>query len=147
VHYGGLLLGRPRLQGRNLNTKANLKAVSSRGAARKPGASVNMRKLSLTGARTKACCLVIHAEASLSHGGQGETLVPPHTRGSVSLAQFIYESSFINSFDSSTQTPGHFQHRIRVAPPHQGRRREVSVSSWTACRWCPGTTAAASIRA
>ena len=61
-----------------------------------------------TGARAKAWCLLIHAEASLSlsrgpgrkpgaslytrkrlslsHGGQGESLVPPYTRGSVSLS-------------------------------------------------------------
>ena len=33
----------------------------------------------------KARCLLIHAEASLSHGGQGESLVPPHTHRNLSL--------------------------------------------------------------
>jgi len=62
----------------------------SRGPGRKPGASSYTRKhlsLSLTGARAKAWCLLIHAEASLSHGGQGEKLVSPYTRGSVSLSR------------------------------------------------------------
>ena len=40
-----------------------------------------------TGARANAWCSLIHAEASLSHGGQGESLVPPYTRGSVSLSR------------------------------------------------------------
>ena len=58
------------------------------GTWRKPGASSYTRKrLSLTGAKAKAWCLRIHAEASLSHGGQGESLVPPYTRGSVSLSR------------------------------------------------------------
>ena len=39
-----------------------------------------------TRARAKAWCLIIYAEASLSHSGQGESLVPPSTRGSVSLS-------------------------------------------------------------
>ena len=34
--------------------------------------------------RAKAWCLLLHAEASFSHGGQG--LVPPYTRGVVSLS-------------------------------------------------------------
>ena len=56
-----------------------------RGPGREPGASLlTQKRLSLTGARAKAWCLFIHAEASLSHGV--ECLVPPHTRGSVSLA-------------------------------------------------------------
>ena len=40
-----------------------------------------------TGARAKAWYPLIHAEASLphSHRGQGESLVPPYTRGSISL--------------------------------------------------------------
>ena len=42
---------------------------------------------SLTGARAKAWVLLIHAEASLTHGGQGESMVPPYTRGSVSLSR------------------------------------------------------------
>ena len=48
----------------------------SRGPGRKPGASLYTRKrLSLTGgSKAKAWCLLIHAEASLSHGGQGESL-------------------------------------------------------------------------
>ena len=29
------------------------------------------------GARAKAWCLLVHAEASLSHGAEGECLVPP----------------------------------------------------------------------
>ena len=58
-----------------------------RGQGRKPGASLYTRKrLSLTGARAKAWCLLIHAEASLSHGDKGESLVPPYTCGSVSLS-------------------------------------------------------------
>jgi len=40
-------------------------------------------RAALTGARAKAWCLLIRAEASyslsLSHGGQGESLVPPYT--------------------------------------------------------------------
>ena len=59
------------------------------GPGRKPGASLCTRKrLSLTGTRAKAWCLLTHAEASLSlsHGVQGESLVPPHARGSVSLS-------------------------------------------------------------
>ena len=60
-----------------------------RGPGRKPGASFlyTRKRLSPTGARAKAWrLLLIHAEASLSHGGQGESLVPPsYTRGSVSL--------------------------------------------------------------
>ena len=39
----------------------------------------------LTGDRAKGWCLLVHEEACLSHGGQGESLVPPYTRGSVSL--------------------------------------------------------------
>jgi len=39
-----------------------------------------------TGFREKAWSLVINAEAPLSHGGQGESLVSPYTRGSVSLS-------------------------------------------------------------
>ena len=31
-------------------------------------------------------CLLIHAEASFSRGGQGESMVPPYPRGSVSLS-------------------------------------------------------------
>jgi hypothetical protein len=48
--------------------------------------SYRLTRLSLvpTGAKTKAWCLLIHADASLSlspsHGGQGGSLVPPHTR-------------------------------------------------------------------
>jgi len=34
----------------------------------------------------KACSLLIRVEASLSHGGQGESLLPPYARGSVSLS-------------------------------------------------------------
>jgi len=30
----------------------------------------------ITGAKAEAWCLLIHADASLSHGGQGESLVP-----------------------------------------------------------------------
>ena len=45
----------------------------------------------LTGLRAKAWCLLhtsIKASlSSLSHGGQGESLVPPYTRGSVSLSR------------------------------------------------------------
>ena len=68
-------------------------------------------------ARAKACCLHIHADASvslqrgprrkpvailytrkclslsLSHGGQGESLVPPYTRGSVSLSLSLLDLS------------------------------------------------------
>ena len=59
----------------------------SRGPGRKPGASLYTRKrLSLTGTRANAWCLLIHAEAPLSHGGQGESLVPPITRGSISIS-------------------------------------------------------------
>ena len=39
-----------------------------------------------TGSRAKAWCLNIHAEASLSHGGQGESLEPPHTEAESSLS-------------------------------------------------------------
>ena len=39
-----------------------------------------------TRGRVKAWCLLIHAEASHSHGGLGKTLMPPHSRGSVSLS-------------------------------------------------------------
>jgi len=54
------------------------------GAGRVP--SRTHGSVSLTGARVKAWCLLIYAEASLSHGQQVESLVSPHTRGSVSLA-------------------------------------------------------------
>jgi hypothetical protein len=65
-----------------------------------PAAAVSVG-LQLTGVKAKAWCLLIHAEASLSQGpgrkpgaclytrkrlshrAQGESLVPPHTRGSV----------------------------------------------------------------
>jgi hypothetical protein len=41
----------------------------------------------VTGARAKAWCLLTHAEAFLSHGGQGgESLVPPCTRGSIPVS-------------------------------------------------------------
>ena len=57
----------------------------SRGPGRKPGASVYTRKrLSLTGGRAKAWCLLSHADSSLCHGGPGESMVPPYTRASVS---------------------------------------------------------------
>ena len=60
----------------------------SRGPGRRPGASSYTRKRpSLTGAWARAWCVLIHAEASPSHGGQGESLVPPHTRGSVPLSR------------------------------------------------------------
>jgi len=36
--------------------------------------------LNFTGGMAEDWCLLIHAEASLTHGGQGESLVPPHTR-------------------------------------------------------------------
>jgi len=42
--------------------------------------------LCFPGARPKAWCFHIHAEASLSHGAQAENLVPPCTRRSVSLS-------------------------------------------------------------
>jgi len=59
----------------------------SRGPGRKPGASLYTRQcLSLTGGRVKAWCLRIQAAMSLSHGGQGESLVPPYTSDCVSLA-------------------------------------------------------------
>ena len=59
----------------------------------KPGASSYTRKRpSLTGAKAKAWCHLIHAEASLSHGGQGESLVPPSTRLSVCLSSHILAS-------------------------------------------------------
>jgi hypothetical protein len=61
-----------------------------RGSERKPGASLYTRKcFSLTWAKAKAWCLLIHAEASLSHEGHGESLVPPYTRGSVSLYLYL----------------------------------------------------------
>ena len=42
-----------------------------------------------TGGRAKAWCLLIHAEASFSHGAQGESLeVPPYTRGIVFLSVY-----------------------------------------------------------
>ena len=41
----------------------------------------------MTGGRAKAWCLRMHGGVSLSHGGQGESLVPPYTRGSVSLSR------------------------------------------------------------
>ena len=40
-----------------------------------------------TGARAKAWCLRMHEEASFPHGGQGESLIPPYTCGSVSLSR------------------------------------------------------------
>ena len=45
-----------------------------------------------TGGKARAWCLRIHAEASLSRGVQGERLVPPHTRGSVSLVCGLFAS-------------------------------------------------------
>ena len=49
------------------------------GRAAAPGAS--------PGAGAKAwCLLLIHAEASLSHGGLGDSLVPPYTRRIVALS-------------------------------------------------------------
>ena len=41
--------------------------------------------LSLRGGRARAWRLLTHAGASLSHGGQGKSLVPAYTRGSVYL--------------------------------------------------------------
>ena len=38
--------------------------------------------------------IALHAEASLSHGGQGESLVPPYTRGSVSL--WLTDATYLN---------------------------------------------------
>jgi len=62
----------------------------SRGPGRKPGASSYTRKrLSLTGARVKAWCLRIHAEAflSLSHGARAKAwCLRIHAEASLSLA-------------------------------------------------------------
>jgi len=42
---------------------------------------LNTSKLLPTGARARAWCPPMHAEASLSHRDQGESLVPPYTPG------------------------------------------------------------------
>jgi len=69
-----------------------------RGDLRKPGASftrgssslsrgpgawyllIHGTRLSITGGRAKARCLLVHAEASVSHGGESDSQMPPCTR-------------------------------------------------------------------
>jgi hypothetical protein len=43
--------------------------------------------MSSMGGRAKAWCLFVHVKASHFHGGQGESLVRPYTRGSVTLSR------------------------------------------------------------
>ena len=50
----------------------------------------------LTGARAKAWSLLTHAEVSLSHGGQDESLEPPDTHGRVSLLSFTLVSWYLS---------------------------------------------------
>ena len=75
------------------------------------------------GARAKAWYLLTHAEASLSHGGQGESLVPAHTRGSV----------------SPSRGPG------RKLGASSYTRKRLSLTGARAKAWCPPIHAEASL--
>jgi hypothetical protein len=104
---GASVYTRKRLSPRRILTHRLLSLRASYDVA----SNIHPRHVELTGARAKAWCLLVHAEASLSLSGQGESLVPLYTRGSISLPDAMFTPRF-SSLMVSGDVASNFYHTL-----------------------------------